>query len=110
LLCVWHTDSDGVYGPGHGTDHLRCCYLQGSVTTDSDGRFELVTTMPGHYQRPPPPTHIHMEARDPSGAAVMTETVFAGDPYLSKPARGDYVVVILTGDPGQFGAASQRSS
>jgi hypothetical protein len=25
--------------------------------------------------------------------------VFAGDPYLSRQASGDYVVVILAGDP-----------
>ena len=102
-LRVWQTDGDGVYGPGHGTDNLRCCFFQGSVTTDADGRFRLVTTMPGHYrgQQTPPPAHIHLEANGPRGVSAMTEIVFAGDPYLPEPPSDDYVVVTLTGDPGQ---------
>jgi protocatechuate 3,4-dioxygenase beta subunit len=103
-LRVWQTDSDGVYGPGHGTDSLQCCYLQGTVTTDADGRFKLLTTMPGHYQGedPPPPAHIHVEARHRSGLGARTEIVFADDPYLPQPAGDGYVVVTLTGDPGEL--------
>jgi protocatechuate 3,4-dioxygenase beta subunit len=102
-LRVWRTDSDGVYGPGHGTDNLRCCYVQGSVTTDAQGRFKLLTTMPGHYhgEQRPPPAHIHVEVHHPIGSA-MTEIVFAGDPYLPEPANKDNLVVTLTGEPGQL--------
>jgi protocatechuate 3,4-dioxygenase beta subunit len=101
-LRAWQTDSDGVYGPGHGTDNLRCCYFQGSVTTDPAGRFKLLTTVPGHYQgeQRPPPAHIHVEARAGGGVATMAEIVFAGDPYLPQPAGDDYAVVTLSGDPG----------
>ena len=99
-LDVWQTDGDGVYGPGHDTDELQCCYLQGTVRTDANGRYELVTVMPGHYsgEREPPPAHIHVEANHPSGGNAMLEIVFAGDPQLALPAADGYVVVTLTGD------------
>ena len=94
---VWQTDADGVYGPGHGTDELRCCYLQGTVRTDPRGRYRLITVMPGHYagQQAPPPAHIHVEAQSASGGSVMAEIVFADDPYLSNRAADGYVVVTL---------------
>ena len=99
-LDVWQTDGDGVYGPGHDTDELQCCYLQGTVRTDANGRYELATVMPGHYrgEREPPPAHIHVEANHPSGGNAMLEIVFAGDPQLALPAADGYVVATLTGD------------
>jgi len=100
-LHVWQTDADGVYGPGHGTNNLQCCYLQGTVPTDTTGRYQLVTVMPGHYQgaQPPPPAHIHVDARRPGSGSLMTEIVFAGDPYLTHPAAEGYVVVTLSPPP-----------
>jgi protocatechuate 3,4-dioxygenase beta subunit len=94
---VWHTDGDGRYGPGHGTDDLACCYLQGTVRSDVDGRYRLVTTMPGHYEGEarPPPAHIHAEVTSPGGGSVMTEIVFADDPYLPENPGDGYIVVEL---------------
>jgi protocatechuate 3,4-dioxygenase beta subunit len=108
-LSVWQTDGAGIYGPGQGTDSIECCYLQGSVTTDREGRYQLVTSMPGHYhgEATPPPAHIHVEARHPTAGVLVTEIVFAGDPYLT-PVRGDdRLVVTLADDPGtgQHGVA-----
>jgi protocatechuate 3,4-dioxygenase beta subunit len=84
LVHVWQTNSDGEYGPGHGTQHLRCCYLQGTAQTDAHGRYQIDTVMPGHYKgaAPPPPAHIHFDIRHP------TELDFTGDPFLdpSEPA------------------------
>jgi protocatechuate 3,4-dioxygenase beta subunit len=92
-LAVWQTDASGLYGPGQETGSLQCCYLQGQVTTDAQGRFMLISVKPGHYQgeAQPPPAHIHVEGH---GAAqgLETEIVFAGDPYL--PANLNRLVVI----------------
>ena len=95
-LHVWQTDGAGVYGPGHGTDTIECCYLQGTVRTDSAGRYRLVTVRPGHYQgeSPPPPAHIHLDARHQQGA-LQAEIVFSDDPYLSNPDLDGYLVVTL---------------
>jgi protocatechuate 3,4-dioxygenase beta subunit len=101
-LNVWQTDGAGRYGPGHGTDDLECCYLQGTVQTDADGRYRLVTTMPGHYEGEarPPPAHIHAEVTAPGGGSVMTEIVFADDPYLPENPGNGYILVELAVQSG----------
>jgi protocatechuate 3,4-dioxygenase beta subunit len=80
---VWQTDARGVYGPGQQSDNLRCCYLQGALETDSEGRYTIETIRPGHYrgEDPPPPAHIHMEVHY-EGGGLLTEAFFADDPYL----------------------------
>jgi catechol 1,2-dioxygenase len=85
LIEVWQTDARGVYGPGHGGANQRCCYLQGMVKTDSRGRYEIQTIRPGHYrgEDPPPPAHIHLNVHFGTTPGVLTEVVFAGDPYLA---------------------------
>jgi catechol 1,2-dioxygenase len=84
-LQVWQTDADGVYGPGHGTANITCCYLQGTLRTDARGRYEFTTVKPGRYQglTDPPPAHIHFDVRHPDAGGLMTELLFEGDPSLS---------------------------
>lgn len=103
---VWHTDAQGRYGPGHGTAELECCYYQGSVRTDENGRFQLNTIMPGHYagEAVPPPAHIHVEVRGAGSEGLMTEIVFAGDPSLPPNAgRDGTFVAALTSETDQQG-------
>ena len=104
-LNVWQTDADGVYGPGHGSESLECCYFQGQVITDEHGRYKLVTVIPGHYagEDPAPPAHIHMEVSHPQAGQQMTEIVFAGDPSLEAANHADYIIVALkdAGNPDQ---------
>jgi Dioxygenase len=89
-LQVWQTDADGVYGPGHGTGSLQCCYLQGALRTDARGRYEFTTVKPGRYQgeAQPPPAHIHFEVSHPDAGGLMTELLFEGDPSLSPGVQG----------------------
>ena len=84
-LNLWQTDAAGEYGPGHGTqNNLECCYFQGSVETDAQGRFTVITVKPGYYkgEQNPPPAHIHVEISYPGAPPGGTEFVFAGDPHL----------------------------
>jgi hydroxyquinol 1,2-dioxygenase len=85
---LWQTNADGEYGPGHGTDQMRCCYLQGAVQTESGGRYQVDTIMPGHYKGAPdpPPAHIHFWVSHPSTPSLSTELDAAGDPYLPEDA------------------------
>jgi len=103
VINVWQTDARGGYGPGHGGDNLRCCYLQGSLETDSEGRYTIETIEPGHYrgEDPPPPAHIHMEVLYGDGG-LLTEAFFAGDPYLEDGAEGE--VLTLEEDSGRLTA------
>lgn len=88
VIEAWQTDARGVYGPGHGGGELRCCYLQGTVKTDSQGGYRIQTIRPGHYrgETTPPPAHIHLNVSHEEGG-VLAEVVFAGDPYVSEDAE-----------------------
>jgi polyisoprenoid-binding protein YceI len=94
-LNVWQTDANGEYGPGHDTGDMECCYLQGQVRTDENGRYQLNTVRPGHYagQQPPPPAHIHVEVGHAEAGGLMTEIVFVDDPFLEENRLGGYLVV-----------------
>jgi catechol 1,2-dioxygenase len=83
---LWQTDARGVYGPGQGSGEPRCCYLQGLVKTDAGGHYTIRTIRPGHYrgERPPPPAHIHFNVHYGGTPGLLTEVVFAGDPYLAE--------------------------
>lgn len=107
VLNFHQTDGSGEYGPGHGTDDMRCCYLMGSLTTDSNGRYQLITVKPAHYkgQQFPPPAHIHVEVSHPQAGVPGTEMVFAGDPYLPESLDG-YTLVNLETVPASEGDAA----
>jgi protocatechuate 3,4-dioxygenase beta subunit len=104
VINVWQTDARGVYGPGHGGDNLRCCYLQGSLETDAEGGYMIETIEPGHYrgEDPPPPAHIHMEVLYGEGG-LLTEAFFEGDPYLEGGAQGE--VLALREESGRLTAS-----
>ncbi len=106
-LNVWQTDANGEYGPGHGSDDMRCCYLMGSLSTDSNGHYQLITVKPAHYkgEQPPPPAHIHLEISHPQAGQWQTEIVFTGDPYLPQTLQG-YILVTLESAPASAEAAA----
>jgi protocatechuate 3,4-dioxygenase beta subunit len=95
-LTMWQTDGAGDYGPGHGTDDMRCCYLGGDVQTDAAGRFQLITVRPGHYRGEPnpPPAHIHLEVRHSDVPRLDTEIVFADDDRL--PPNAERLGLVVT--------------
>jgi hypothetical protein len=88
-LEVWQTNAAGEYGPGNDA----CCYLAAALRTDRLGRYRFETVKPGHYrgEARPPPAHIHVEVRHPDAAGLLTELLFAGDPYLGPDPHGAVV-------------------
>lgn len=95
-LIMYQTDGAGEYGPGHGTDDMRCCHLGGTVVTDTQGRFRVHTVRPGHYrgESNPPPAHIHLEVVHPDARQLETEIVFADDEHL--PANAESLGLVVT--------------
>jgi protocatechuate 3,4-dioxygenase beta subunit len=92
---VWQVDSEGDYGPGQNDGGVVCCYLQGTLQTDKNGRYEVQTIVPAHYRGRSAPAHIHFEVVHPSAAGIMTELQFAGDPYLGADDSPAVVVPLL---------------
>lgn len=107
MLNVWQTDANGEYGPGHGSNNVRCCYLMGSVPTDAQGHYQLITVKPAHYkgEQRPPPAHIHIELNHPQAGRLETEIVFDNDPYLPQTLQG-YILVTLEKVPATEGLSA----
>lgn len=92
-----HTDGQGNYGPPSGSvSELECCYYQGQVASDAQGRFRIETVRPGSYagENPPPMAHIHLEINHPDAEMLPTEIVFADDPHLIPDAAERGLVVV----------------
>jgi protocatechuate 3,4-dioxygenase beta subunit len=103
---VWQTTAAGEYGPRQAGGEERCCYLAAGLRTDAAGRYRFETVRPGHYkgEQRPPPAHIHFEVRHPDAAGLLTELVFAGDPYLGPDPPGEVAapVPVDGADPPAF--------
>ena len=85
-LKAHHTDAKGVYN-ARGVPWPR---LQGTVVTDSEGRFEWRTIRPMPYPGGGNPAHIHIEAT--GGGMPRTwygELLFSGDRYLSEQQKAE---------------------
>jgi protocatechuate 3,4-dioxygenase beta subunit len=109
-LTMWQTDGNGEYGPGHGTDGMRCCFLGGNVVTDADGNFQLITVRPAHYrgESSPPPAHIHLEVQHPDVPPLRTEIVFADDDRLPADSESlGYIVTNPTREGGSWHAVAE---
>ena len=74
LLDFWQADGDGQYD----NQGFR---LRGHQFTDAQGRFRLVTVVPGLY--PGRTRHIHVKVQRPHGAVLTTQLYFRGEPRNS---------------------------
>ncbi|WP_080682384.1 hypothetical protein [Sorangium cellulosum] len=86
---VWHADSKGLYDSNdpiapQSPAHFRC---RGRMTTDSQGRFELRTEIPGNY---PVATqswvrvkHIHFKLFAPGHRSLTTQIFLLPDDHTS---------------------------
>jgi protocatechuate 3,4-dioxygenase beta subunit len=98
---VWQANADGVYGPPRNDGGVTCCFLTGVARTNTEGRFEIVTVMPGHYSGAP--AHLHVAIAGPKGGRLATEIQFADG---SAPGDGQInVVSTTTGADGSRRAA-----
>jgi len=76
VLDVWQADASGAYD----NDGYQ---LRGVLQTDADGRYEVVTIVPGHYLNGARyrPAHIHVKVSAADHELLTTQLYFAGDPY-----------------------------
>ena len=122
VLDVWQADHEGHYDNRESSagDPEAGTRFRGRLRTDGDGRYELLTILPGRYQIPPGlpgfesyagqvrPAHIHLSAAHPLFGPLTTQIYFEGDPHIAADpwARHSHQVVELR-DAGAEGAASR---
>ncbi len=80
---VYQTDAEGYYN--EGTTDSSNPRLQSTVRTDSEGRYEFRTILPGRYPGGGVPAHIHFVFPRRQGGDRRFELQFEGDPEL-RPA------------------------
>ena len=68
-LDFWQADANGVYDNSGYT-------LRGHQYTDENGRYELVTVIPGIY--PGRTEHIHFKVQAPNGKIITSQLFFPG--------------------------------
>lgn len=78
-IYVRQTDGTGTYTPEY----------QGSLKTDKEGRYRLVTVLPGNYYRA---KHIHIGAGHEGYEFLETEILFKGDPDLDQETQEKFAI------------------
>jgi len=100
LLDLWQADALGRYSSFHYRE--PAFNLRGRVTTDSNGRFEVRTTVPAPYEIPKcgptgallsalgrhafRPAHLHLKVSHEAFEPLNTQIYFAGDRWLDSDA------------------------
>jgi polyisoprenoid-binding protein YceI len=83
-LRIYHTDADGLYSrEANNADGERNPRLQVSFRTDAQGRYEVLTIMPGRYPGGKSPAHIHMIISAPGYRERNATFSLSGDPALT---------------------------
>jgi len=93
---LWHTDSRGLYAP----TGQECCYYQGTVNTDHNGRLRIRSIRPAQYPGANAASaHIHFEIRHAT-ASLDTEIVFADSvpSHALEPPTGQELPIALRRD------------
>jgi protocatechuate 3,4-dioxygenase beta subunit len=96
-LDFWQADADGVYD----NQGYR---LRGHLTTDAEGKFMLITIMPGEY--PGRTEHIHVKLRAPNGPVVTTQIFFPGVADNDSDGIFDPSLVVKMGPAGMVQTAT----
>jgi len=93
---VYHTDAEGYYRKGaNSSDNPR---IKGTITTNSEGKYEFRTIKPAAYPGGGNPAHIHYVLSGKGYSKHNDEVMFEGDPYLTPSDRSSPSVRPLTRD------------
>ena len=86
VLDVWQANAKGLYSNMLGLrshDDPKAFHLRGRFRTDSGGRYQIETILPGHYSWPfRRARHIHVRLTCTGYSDLTTQLFFAGDRYL----------------------------
>lgn len=96
LLDFWQADAAGAYD----NTGFR---LRGHQFADAEGRWRLVTIVPGLY--PGRTRHIHVKVQAPHRPVLTTQLYFPGEPHNAADFlfRSDLLMALQTADAGASG-------
>lgn len=81
MVVAYNTDAAGLYNPRDaGTPAPR---IQAGVTTDRDGRFQVLTVFPGAYPDSDDPAHVHFDVLAAGYRKTYSTIWFKGDPRIT---------------------------
>jgi catechol 1,2-dioxygenase len=110
VLDVWHASAAGFYDnndPARPFDPARY-HLRGRVRTDSGGRYQFETVLPGNYGqgRFMRAKHIHLLVTGAGRSPLVTEIYFEGDKHNDTDGLvRSSLITQLSGKAGERGAA-----
>ncbi len=86
-VTAYNTDAQGLYNPvSAGTREPR---IRGTVLTDADGRFQMLTVRPAPYPSGDEPAHVHFMINAPSYVMTFSDIWFEGDPLITRERLDD---------------------
>jgi protocatechuate 3,4-dioxygenase beta subunit len=97
LVDFWQADSQGQYDNSGYT-------LRGHQQTDSSGRYQLITVVPGLY--PGRTEHIHVKVQAPGGPVLTTQLFFPGVAQNQQDSIFDQSLLINVQSTGAAMAAT----
>jgi hypothetical protein len=80
-VVAYNADAQGLYNPRNSP--TRVPRIRGAVTSDTDGKFQLLTVSPGPYPDASEPAHVHFEVNCPGYRLRYSTIWFAGDPLIT---------------------------
>lgn len=89
---IWHASPNGEYDNVSPEMRYRC-----QLSTDSEGRYSLLTLLPGRYLNGDSyrPRHLHIKVWDSTGnERLTTQFYFARDPYLECDSLANQSLVL----------------
>jgi len=77
---IWHADNSANYDNTTSDFNFR-----GKVNTDSNGKYEFTSLVPGRYLNGSTyrPSHIHFRITADKHKELTTQLYFSGDPYIN---------------------------
>lgn len=81
-VTVYNTDASGLYNPPNSP--TRVPRINGSVTSDENGRFQVLTVKPAAYPDNSEPAHIHLDVNSSGYGITYSAIWFEGDPLINE--------------------------
>ena len=85
VVIAYNADAHGLYNPPDSP--TRVPRIRATVSTDADGRFQVLTVRPAPYPDHSEPAHLHFEIHAAGFRRQYSTLWFDGDPLITDARR-----------------------